>query len=371
MSVDPGLAGWLQLTLTPGIGGAALREMLRQFGLPQNIIGRNPSALSKCVAQEALERMASGEVQRAVSHALEWLSRPGHSVITLADPSFPRALLEISDPPAVIYAIGRTELLQRPALAIVGSRNATAQGEANAESFAKALSDAGLTIVSGLAMGIDAAAHRGGLSGPASTIAVLGTGVDIVYPRRNAELAAQIAERGLLISEFALGTAPAAHNFPKRNRLISGLGRGCLVIEAAAASGSLITARAAAGQGRDVFAIPGSIHSPLSRGCHALIKTGAKLVESAEDVLDELSGFRRSGSASTTARAAPAAEQPATDSALLAHMGHDPVDVDALCTRAGMTAEQVSSELLRLELDGRIAALPGGLYQRLQKGERG
>jgi DNA processing protein len=220
-------------------------------------------------------------------------------------------------------------------------------------------------------MGIDAAAHNGGLAGPGSTIAVLGTGIDIVYPRRNAQLAAQIAERGLLVSEFPLGMAPAAHNFPKRNRLISGLARGCLVVEAASASGSLITARTAVDQGREVFAIPGSIHSPLSRGCHALIKSGAKLVESAEDVLDELSGFRRSGSASTTARAAPVAEQPATDSALLAHMGHDPVDVDALCTRAGMTAEQVSSELLRLELDGRIAALPGGLYQRLQKGERG
>jgi DNA processing protein len=166
--------------------------------------------------------------------------------------------------------------------------------------------------------------------------------------------------------------APAAHNFPKRNRLISGLARGCLVVEAASASGSLITARTAVDQGRDVFAIPGSIHSPLSRGCHALIKSGAKLVESAEDVLDELSGFRRSGYASTTAREAPLnGEASASDSALLAHMGHDPVDVDALCTRAGMTAEQVSSELLRLELDGRIAALPGGLYQRLQKGERG
>ena len=370
MSVDPGLASWLQLTLTPGIGGAALRTMLRQFGLPENIVGQSPSELSKFVAREALDGMASGQVQKAVASALEWAARPRHSVITLADPSYPRALLEISDPPAVIYAIGRTELLQRPALAIVGSRNATAQGEANSESFAKALSEAGLTIVSGLAMGIDAAAHRGGLSAPGSTIAVLGTGVDIVYPRRNGELAAQIAEHGLLISEFALGTAPAAHNFPKRNRLISGLGRGCLVIEAAAASGSLITARAAAEQGRDVFAIPGSIHSPLSRGCHALIKTGAKLVESAQDVLDELSGFRGTAYATTTRTAG---EEPAkeSDSGLLRCMGHDPVDVDALCNRAGLSVEQVSSELLRLELQGLVAALPGGLYQRLEKGDRG
>jgi DNA processing protein len=257
------------------------------------------------------------------------------------------------------------ELLQRSALAIVGSRNATLQGEANAQTMAKALSEAGLTVVSGLALGIDAAAHRGGLAGPGSTIAVLGTGIDVVYPSRNSALAAEIAERGLLLSEFPLGTAPTAQNFPRRNRLISGLARGCLVVEAALASGSLITARAAADQGREVFAMPGSIHSPLAKGCHALIKSGAKLVESAEDVLAELSGFRASGHASTTT-ATPATP----DRGLLAYMGHDPVDVDSLCSRAGMSAEQVSSELLRLELDGQVAALPGGLYQRLEKGER-
>jgi DNA processing protein len=372
MSQDPGLASWLQLTLTPGIGAAALRGMLRQYGLPQNVITRKPSELAAHLAPEALESMASAQVRDAVSRALEWAAGAGRSIITLADAAYPRALLEIPDPPALLYAIGRVELLQCTSLAVVGSRNATAQGESNAESFAKAFSEAGLTIVSGLAMGIDAAAHRGGLSGPGSTIAVLGTGIDIVYPRRNTELALQIAERGLLISEFPLATAPAAHNFPRRNRLISGLARGCLVVEAAAASGSLITARTAADQGRDVFAIPGSIHSPLSRGCHALIKSGAKLVESAEDVLDELAGFRRSGYASTTARSPSARDaRPETEDGLLAYMGHDPVDVDALCARAGMSAEQVSSELLRLELDGRVTALPGGLYQRLEKGERG
>jgi DNA processing protein len=372
MKEDPGLASWLQLTLTPGIGAAAIRGMLRQFGLPQNVIERKPSELAAYVAPGELESMASAQVRDAVARALAWAATPGHFIVTLADAAYPRALLEIPDPPSLLYAAGRLELLQRPSLAIVGSRNATAQGESNAESFAKAFSDAGLTIVSGLAMGIDAAAHCGGLAGPGSTIAVLGTGIDVVYPRRNAQLTAQIAERGLLVSEFPLGTAPAAHNFPKRNRLISGLARGCLVVEAASASGSLITARAAADQGREVFAIPGSIHSPLSRGCHALIKSGAKLVESAEDVLDELSGFRRSAYASTTTHAVPGdGEQPAAGSGLLAHMGHDPVDIDALCTRAGMTAKQVSSELLRLELDGRVAALPGGLYQRLEKGKRG
>jgi DNA processing protein len=292
------------------------------------------------------------------------MRRPGHHLVTLADEGYPKALLEIPDPPAVLYGIGRPELLQRPSVAIVGSRNASAQGERNAESFAQSLSDAGLVIVSGLAVGIDAAAHRGGLAGAASTIAVLGTGVDVIYPRRNAQLAGLIAERGLLLSEFPLGTGALAHNFPRRNRLISGLAKGCLVVEAALASGSLITARTAADQGRDVFAIPGSIHSPLSKGCHALIKSGAKLVDSADDVLGELSGFRPSGYASTTLEQSTSAP----DGGLLSHMGHDPVDVDSLCQRAGLSAEQVSSELLRLELDGRVAALPGGLYQRLDKG---
>jgi DNA processing protein len=362
---DPGLASWLQLALTPGLGAATLRLMLRQFGLPQAVLAEKRGALAGLAAPAVLAALDSEEVAQAVARALVWAEQPAHWVITLADDTYPRMLLEIADPPALLYARGRVDLLQRAALAIVGSRNATPQGEANAETLSKALSQSGLTIVSGLALGIDAAAHRGGLAGPGSTIAVLGTGIDVVYPQRNSALAAEIAERGLLVSEFPLGTAPAGHNFPRRNRLISGLARGCLVVEAALASGSLITARAAAEQGREVFAMPGSIHSPLAKGCHALIKSGAKLVESAEDVLAELSGFRASGYASTT-KETPAA----ADSGLLAHMGHDPVDVDSLCTRAGMSAEQVSSELLRLELDGRVTALPGGLYQRLEKGPR-
>jgi DNA processing protein len=366
MRAEPGLASWLQLTLTPGLGGAALRAMLRQFGLPQAILERRQSELAAYAPTAALAALQSQEVRDAVTRALEWSAAPRHAIVTLADDLYPRALLETADPPALLYTIGRTELLRAPALAIVGSRNATAQGERNAENFAKVLSEAGLTIVSGLAVGIDAAAHRGGLAGPGSTIAVLGTGIDVLYPRRNAELAAQIASRGLVVSEFALGTAPLAHNFPRRNRLISGFAQGCLVVEAALASGSLITARAAVDQGREVFAVPGSIHSPLSKGCHALIKSGAKLVESADDVLAELSGFRPSNFASATAPRAQAAE-----GGLLQHMGHDPVDVDSLCSRAGLSAEQVSSELLRLELDGRITSLPGGLYQRLEKGERG
>jgi DNA processing protein len=305
-----------------------------------------------------------------VDRSLEWAAQDDHSIVTLADEAYPRALLEIPDPPALLYLAGRAELLRRQCIAIVGSRNATAQGEQNAEAFARSLSESGLTVVSGMAMGIDAAAHRGGLKGAGGTIAVLGTGVDVVYPRRNEEIARQIAASGLLLSELPLGTGPAAGNFPRRNRIISGLARGCLVVEAAAASGSLITARAAADQGREVFAIPGSIHSPLSKGCHSLIKAGAKLVESAEDVLAELSGFRQSAFASTALGDSRPADSAPADG-LLAHMGHDPVHVDALCERAGMSAEQVSSELLRLELDGWIAALPGGLYQRLAKGNGG
>jgi DNA processing protein len=342
--------------------------MLRQFGLPQAVLARKRSELSGFATPAVLAALDSEAVAHAVTRSLAWAGQAGHSIVTLADESYPRPLLEIADPPALLYAHGRVELLARSALAIVGSRNATQQGEANAEALARALSSAGLTIVSGLALGIDAAAHRGGLAAAGSTIAVLGTGIDVVYPSRNAALAAEIAERGLLVSEFPLGTAPAAQNFPRRNRLISGLSRGCLVVEAALASGSLITARAAVEQGREVFAIPGSIHSPLSKGCHALIKSGAKLAESAEDVLTELAGFRPSGYASTTTKAQH--EKPPEVAGLLAHMGHDPVDVDSLCARAGMSAEQVSSELLRLELDGRVAALPGGLYQRLEKGER-
>ena len=367
MISDPGLASWLQLTLAPGLGAATLRKLLSQFGLPEKVIAASRAELARFASAEALQALDSEAVANAVARALAWLEQPGNAVVTLADAAYPRLLLEIADPPAVLYCRGHTELLNRPALALVGSRNATAQGNSNAEQFARSFSTAGLTIVSGLAQGIDAAAHRGGLAGEGSTIAVLGTGADITYPQGNAALAAEIASRGLLLSEFALGTKALAHNFPRRNRLISGLAQGCLVIEAALASGSLITARAAAEQGREVFAVPGSIHSPLSKGCHALIKSGAKLVESAEDVLAELSAFRRTGFASTraAASAAGAAGPTGGDEPLLVCMGFDPVDVDSLCARAGLPAERVSAELLRLELAGRITVLPGGLYQRL------
>ncbi len=358
---EPGLTSWLQLTLTPGLGASAVRELLRQFGLPENFLAAPRAQLARSLPPGVLDALCSEPVARAVEHARRWAEAPRHTVVTLADAAYPKLLLEISDPPPLLYAVGRLELLGRPALAVVGSRNATAQGTRNAESFAKAFSDAELTIVSGLALGIDAAAHRGGLAGRGSTIAVLGTGIDVRYPPANAPLAAEIAQHGLLLSEFPLGTPAAGQNFPRRNRLISGLARGCLVVEAALASGSLITARAAADQGREVFAVPGSIHSPLSKGCHALIKQGAKLVESAEDVMAELGvGVAGAARAPGAGPVFGVAEEP-----LLVHMGFDPVNVDTLCARAGLAAEQVATELLRLELAGRVAVLPGGLYQRL------
>jgi DNA processing protein len=360
MSADPGLASWLQLTLTPGLGASAIRNLLARFGLPENVLAA-PRQQLESIAGPAAAAGLRAERTAEVERALRWAEEPSHAVITLADAVYPRQLLEIADPPPLLYAAGRLELLAQPALAVVGSRNATAQGVRDAERFAKAFSEAGLTIVSGLALGIDAAAHRGGLAGRGSTIAVLGTGLDVVYPRQNAPLAARISESGLLLSEFPLGTPGLADHFPRRNRLISGLSQGCLVVEAALASGSLITARAALDQGREVFALPGSIHSPLAKGCHALIKQGAKLVESADDVLSELRAFTHTASAATRADAPCDADS----GTLLPHMGYDPVDVDSLCARAGLPAEQVSAELLRLELAGRVAALPGGRYQRL------
>jgi DNA processing protein len=360
MSEDRGLASWLQLALTPGIGPSAIRALLGRFGLPEHVLAAPLGEIAKIAGADVAGALRAMQPSEAVDASLHWADERGHAVITLADADYPRPLLEIPDPPVLLYASGRRELLSRPALAIVGSRNATAQGLRNAEQFAQAFSAAGLVIVSGLALGIDAAAHRGALRASGSTVAVLGTGVDVVYPRQHTELAGLIADQGLLLSEFPLGATASAHHFPRRNRLISGLARGCLVVEAALGSGSLITARAAAEQGREVFAIPGSIHSPLSKGCHALIKQGAKLVESAEDVLVELTGFHRTGAATTQAE--PVRE----DEPLLGHMGFDPIDVDSLCSRTGLPAERVSADLLRLELDGRVAALPGGTYQRLK-----
>lgn len=355
MREDAELAAWIKLSLVPGLGGQGLRSLLGAYGLPHQVLAAGQRALARVVSDAIAARICSDDNATAVDAALEWAEADGHALLTLADPDYPQLLLQMPDPPALLYLRGRRQLLARPALAMVGSRSATPQGERNAEQFARAFSAAGLTIVSGLALGIDAAAHRGGLEAAGSTIAVLGTGADIAYPQRNRALAEHIARDGLILSEFPLGTPPHAGNFPRRNRVISGLARGCLVVEAALASGSLITARLAAEQGRDVFAIPGSIHSPHAKGCHALIKQGAKLVESAQDLLQEL-GIE--GLAAADAAADPAA------TGLLAQLGYDPCDIDTLCARSGLTANKVSAILLQLELDGKVASLPGGLYQR-------
>jgi DNA processing protein len=295
------------------------------------------------------------DAQCAVTRA--WLDGDAaRSVVAVGDAAYPPLLLETADPPLLLYTQGRVELLQAPSLAVVGSRNPTAQGSDNARAFARHLSQARLTVVSGLALGIDGAAHEGALDGPGSTIAVMGTGADRIYPARHRALAHRIAEHGLLLTEFDLGMPPLAENFPQRNRIIAGLARGTLVVEAALPSGSLSTARAAVEAGREVFAIPGSIHSPQSRGCHALIKQGAKLVEAAEDILGEL----RWGTAERAAT--PAAS--AADTPLLQALGHEPATLDALGTRTGLGAAELNAQLLELELEGHVARLPGGLFQR-------
>lgn len=361
------LAAWVRLTLVPGLGGETQRLLLKTFGAPGNALAAGSTALRGVIGGSLTERLLGHDCEEVLATTLGWASEPGNRILTLADADYPQALLTTADPPILLYAKGRVGFLNRPALAIVGSRNATGQGVANAGAFATALSCAGLTVVSGLALGIDAAAHRGALDGAGSTVAVLGTGADRIYPARNEDLARAIAARGVVISEFSLGTPPLPANFPRRNRLIAGLTQGCLVVEAAERSGSLITARLAAEAGREVFAIPGSIHSPQSRGCHKLIKQGAKLVEKAEDILEEL---RWEARVSPVGRGEPAATDlqggaAGDEDPILVALGHDPCDLDTLASRTGLAANTLLARLLPLELDGRIAPLPGGRYQRL------
>ncbi|PFH09357.1 DNA processing protein [Collimonas sp. PA-H2] len=373
------LAAWLRLEQTAGVGAETARRLLAAFGLPANIFSTSFSALHKIVPERiayALLAAPSDATLALIERTLEWLQQPANQLFTLADAGYPQALLDIADPPLMLYVKGRAELLARPALAVVGSRNATVQGIANADRFAEILSQRGLTIISGLALGVDAAAHQGALRGAAgnaeagSTIAVIGTGADIVYPARNRGLAHQIAEAGCIVSEYPLGMPGIAANFPRRNRIVSGLARGVLVVEAAAQSGSLITARMAGEQGRDVFAIPGSIHSPLSKGCHQLIKQGAKLVESAQDILEELRSFHSPVKvpASVAAGEALVAIEDtvvSTDDELLRQLGYDPVSFDVLAARCDSDAASLNGRLLELELAGLIEVLPGGLYRRL------
>ena len=379
------LAAWLRLALTPGVGNITARKLLAAFGLPQAVFGQSVAALCQvATAAQAAELLRlPAELESQTERTWRWLHEAsdgiGRHVATLGDDAYPASLLDIEDPPLLLYLTGRlTSTATKPAIAIVGSRNPTPQGKTHAHRFAQHFTQTGFTVVSGLALGIDGAAHEGALAGAATgsgegdtwaTIAVVGTGLDRVYPSRHHDLAHRIARMGLLISEYPLGTPPLSANFPKRNRIISGLSLGTLVVEAALQSGSLITARLASEQGKDVFAIPGSIHTAQARGCHALIKQGARLVETPEEVLEELraqtgstpvspafiapddhktQGFTSTGSANT----------------LLEALGFDPVGLDALLARTGLDTARLQALLLELELDGAVARLPGGLFQR-------
>lgn len=370
------LQAWLRLSLTPSIGNAAARRLLAHFGSASAIFEACATELLACVsvAQAAQLRHPPEGFEQAFETTWQWLNagtqEVAHALVTLGDPRYPEGLLHTADPPLMLYVLGAPRWLNQAcalldwqrSLAIVGSRNPTPQGADNAFEFARHLACQGWTVVSGMALGIDAAAHEGALAAGSSvlpTVAVIGTGVDRVYPRAHKQLAHRLAQQGLVISEFPLGTPPIASNFPKRNRIISGLTRGTLVVEAALASGSLITARTASEQGREVFAIPGSIHSPQARGCHALIRQGAKLVESAQDILEEFSDYTPDAQSAGGESTVPPAEHP-----LLQAMGYDPVHVEILSDRTGWSAADVQAQLLELELEGHVGRLPGGLYQR-------
>ncbi|MBL8514281.1 MAG: DNA-protecting protein DprA [Betaproteobacteria bacterium] len=355
-------SAWLALASVPGLGPEAARKLLQAFGGPEAVLDASTASLTPIVGTKLAQAIPTAKNGEKVEAALHWLETPENHLLTWADEDYPARLLEIGDPPFVLYLKGQRALLTRDAIGIVGSRNATAGGVQLAEAFAESLSHAGLTIVSGMAMGIDAAAHSGGLKGAGSSIAVVGTGLDLVYPARNRALAHRLAEAGLIVSEFNLGTPAMAGNFPRRNRIISGLSRGILVVEATLNSGSLITARMAGEQGRDVFAIPGSIHSPFSKGCHTLIKQGAKLVDDASDILSEL-GLSSGSSAKPSVPAKSEAQEDADP--LLTAMGYDPVTVDAIAERSRQDASSILAKLTRWEIEGAVVSLPGGKYQRV------
>ncbi len=404
------LAAWLRLSLTPGLGNEGARKLLAAFGLPEAIFGASLAALQQVVSAKVADAVRQLPPQFAEKWAQTqvWLNgaEPASAtrtvprcIVTLGDSAYPADLLHMEDPPLLLYVMGAgdvAQLLASHCIAVVGSRNPTPQGEENARGFAKALVSAGLTVVSGLALGVDGAAHEGALeavldaenkaeknvesahlqaAAQMATVAVVGTGLDRVYPKQHLDLAHRIAARGLLISEYPLGTPPLSANFPRRNRLIAGLSKATLVVEAALKSGSLITARLASEQGKDVFAIPGSIHAAQSRGCHALIKQGAKLVESAQDVLEEFGHWRPAKSKTATNKIAIDADLSSTntsfdwkdvpESSLLQALGFDPVGLDALQARTGLPTAMLQAELLTLELEGHLARLPGGLFQRM------
>jgi len=389
---DDDLAAWLRLALTPGVGNDAARRLLAAFGWPSAVFTQSAAALRQVVsaAQTSALLAEPPDFAAQLQTLRGWLAQTpaggasiANALVPLGDPRYPPSLLTIEDPPVLLYLTGRIDWLDahgwpQRSLAMVGARTPTPQGSQNAHDFARAFAQSGICVVSGMALGIDGAAHEGALSAPEAapaplaTLAVIGTGIDRIYPRQHRDLAHRIAARGLIVSEYPLGTPPLPANFPKRNRLIAGLAQGTLVVEAARQSGSLITARLAVEQGKDVFAIPGSIHSPLARGCHVLIRQGAKLVETAQDVLEELRW--PPGAEGTSAAPPPSAPAggvaPPDDSAdaLLQALGADPVGLDALLARTGLDTATLQARLLALELEGRVGRLPGGLFQRIGYG---
>jgi DNA processing protein len=362
------LTDWLTLCHAPGAGTVTIQRLLENFSTPAAAFkASNGELLRLGLKQPTIDALRKPE-ERLITRELEWREADNNHIITCRDPAYPVLLAQLPDPPPLLYIHGDVSLLSEPQLAMVGSRNPSSSGRQTAVDFARHLASAGLVITSGLALGIDAACHQGALDANAPTIAIMGTGLDRVYPARHRDLARRIAEQGSLVSEFPLGTSPQPGNFPQRNRIISGLSLGTLVVEAAIRSGSLISARYALEQGREVFAIPGSIHNPLARGCHHLIREGAKLVETAQDVIDELGSLAAACSAlpgfgEETARPQQLGEEYLQ---LLDSIDFDPTSVDQLVERSGLTPAEVSSMLLQLELNGHIASNPGGRYSRLK-----
>jgi len=397
------LLGWLRLSLQPGLGRAAARQLLAEFGLPQHVLNASSSALARHLPRDVVAGLLappSAEMQSTIDATLQLLALPGHHLITLADPIYPASLLDSADPPLMLFVRGDPGLLPQPSVAIVGARSATEAGKDNARAFARHLAGRGWTVISGLARGIDAAAHEGALqaAGPGRTIAVLACGLDVVYPKQHARLTEDIAATGALVTEYAPGTPALPFRFPERNRIVAALARGVLVVEAAVQSGSLVTARLALECGREVFAIPGSIHAPLSRGCHALIRQGAKLVEQGSDIEEELlrsgsppavqhsaaqahagsagaNGGPRSRSgytphqAADTGGARPVSRilKDPTVGRVLSALGYEPADTDQLCQRSGLDFSRVAAVLTELELNDIVYRLSDGQFQRRQQ----
>lgn len=359
---EQSLRDWLTLLRAPGVGPATLNPLLDQYGDARAVL-RARASLPAAVSR-AIDAVDTATLEQD----LQWLAGPRNHLVTRNDAAYPALLQDLSDAPVALWLHGEPAVLTLPQLAVVGSRNPTAGGTATARDFARHLASHGLAICSGLAIGIDTAAHQGALDGGGVTVAVTGTGLDRVYPASNRELAYRIAERGALVSEFPPGTPARPGNFPRRNRIISGLSVGTLVVEAALKSGSLITARLALEQGRELFAIPGSIHNPLARGCHALIREGAKLVDDAGHIVEELGaalgGLMIQEAGSQGAQAGKPAELDEDYAKLLENMGFDPISTDRLIERTGFSAEAVSSMLLLLELEGHVSSVPGGLFAR-------